>query len=369
MTTERTDSIGYNVPSKRSRDVFQPVTIFDSISKISPPRTRLEEVRKASRRLREKILSGPQVLYYRSFDLIRVPYPVKYGLLNAASVPTPFLHILNRLFVVQYKVSDSIKTLLFSPSDIEKNEETPFFKRLSNSFGMFKDFGKKFIAPTIRTVEEALDITGISPEKVDYISYDHLHTQDLRKWLGSGSRPGYFPNAKLLVMKEEWEAVHGLIPTQAEWYCPKGTEGIDATKIIVLDHSVELGEGVMLIKTPGHTMGNHSLVAHTPEGIYVTSENGVGADNYSPLHSGIPGVKKYAERTGSEVILNGNTLESGLEQYMSMVMEKEIAGQSVRNPLFYGVATSSEMTGYWAFPGIEPTLYLGELEFGKPFTK
>jgi hypothetical protein len=345
---------------------FKPILDFESISKNSPPLTRLEEVRRTARAFREKILSNPQVLYYRSFDLVRVPYPVKYGLLNAANVPTPFLHILNRLFVVQFKTSEGIKTLLFSPSDIVGNEETPFFKRLANSFGAFKEFGKKFLAPPIRSVEEALKLTGISPQDVDYISYDHLHTQDLRKWLGTDTQEAYFPNAKLLVMKEEWEATQGLLPTQREWYCPNGTEGIDPSKVIILENSIELGEGVYLLRTPGHTMGNHSLVVHTPEGIFVTSENGIGADSYSPLHSQIPGVKKYAEKTGVEVILNGNTLESSLEQYISMVMEKEVAGPTLKNPNFYGVATSSELTSYWAFVGVEPTFYFGELEFGRP---
>jgi hypothetical protein len=354
-------------PMEKAQDMgFSPILDFEAIPKNSPPSTRLEAVRKSSRLLREKILSGPQVLYYKSFDLIRVPYPVKYGFLNAAKVPSPYLHILNRVFVVQFNQEGTVKTLLFSPSDIEGNEETPFFKRLSSSFGMFKDLGKKLIAPVIRTVEEALAQTGISPLSVDYISFDHLHTQDLRKWLGTFDNPGYFPNAKLLVMNEEWEAVQGLIPTQADWYCPRGIEGIESEKVWILEDSVHLGGGVSLLRTPGHTMGNHSLVAHTPEGIFVTSENGVGADNYSPLHSNISGVKKYAEQTGSEVILNGNTLESSVEQYISMVMEKEVAGPSVRNPNFYGVATSSEMTSYWAFPGIEPSFYLGELEFGKP---
>jgi len=97
----------------------------------------------------------------------------------------------------------------------------------------------------------------------------------------------------------------------------------------------------------------------------VTSENGVGADAYAPHRSGIPGIRKYAEDTGQEVILNSNTLERGLDQYISMVQEKEVAGKSQRNSDFYNVFCSSELTGYWMFPGIKPTFYFGETEFGE----
>lgn len=167
-------------------------------------------------------------------------------------------------------------------------------------------------------------------------------------------------------MKQEWDSVQGLLPPQADWYCPNGTGGVASDRILVLDGDVSLGQGIALIRTPGHTAGNHSLVAHTPEGIFVSSENGVSADSYSPLKSRIPGVKKYAKTTGMEVILNGNTLESGLEQYISMVQEKEMAGISSRNSDFYNVMPSSEMTSYWLFPGTAPTFSFGRLSFGSP---
>ncbi|MCG3881615.1 hypothetical protein [Psychrobacter sp. Ps3] len=82
------------------------------------------------------------------------------------------------------------------------------------------------VAPIFRNVTQALDEIGLTPEDVDYISYDHLHTQDVRQWLGSKTahedRAAYFPNAKLLVHEKEWQSAQGLLPLQAEWYCPNG---------------------------------------------------------------------------------------------------------------------------------------------------
>lgn len=311
------------------------------------------------------MLKGPEVRYYGSFSLVRVPYPTRYALLNACSVPTPFVHILNRVFVMQVDTDQGLKTLVASPSDIHANAETPFFKRLARSFGPFQEFGKKLLGPVIGTVETTLDRIGLSPEKIDYISYDHLHTQDLRGWLGSGEKTGYFPNAKLLVMRQEWESTLGLLPPQLDWYCPDGIDGIHPSRVVLLEGDTMLGESVALMHTPGHTEGNHSFVAHTPEGLMVTSENGVAPECYAPLASKIPGVARFARQTGMEVILNGNTLERGLDQYISMVQEKEVAGPSIRNTDFPNMACSSELAAYWAFPGVAPTMSFGDLSFGR----
>mgnify|MGYP000219590547 CR=1 FL=1 len=153
------------------------------------------------------------------------------------------------------------------------------------------------------------------------------------------------------------------------WYCPHGIDGIDPSKVILLDGDVKLGESAAILHTPGHTEGNHSFVAHTDEGLFVTSENGVGPDSYAPLRSRIPGMASYAKNTGMEVILNGNTLEGGLDQYISMVQEKEVAGMSTRNPDFPNMACSSELAAYWAFPGAKPTFGFGDLSFGTPVRK
>ncbi len=141
--------------------------------------------------------------------------------------------------------------------------------------------------------------------------------------------------------------------------------GIHPSRVVLLDTDTLLGESVLLMRTPGHTEGNHSFVAHTDEGIFVTSENGVAPDAYAPLASRIPGVAKYARNTGMEVILNGNTLEAGLDQYISMVQEKEVAGASLRDPAFPNMVCSSELAAYWAFPGIRPTFSFGDLSMGK----
>lgn len=345
---------------------IRPLTHFHGSRDATSPQDRLRAVRRAAAAFRETVLDGEPVPFYRSCELVRAPYPTRYAFLNACTMPTPYIHILNRMIVVQYKAGDALKTLLVSPSDYERNKETPFFKRLASSFGPLQGVGERLMAPTMGTVMSWLSELEISPEEVDYISYDHLHTQDLRRLLGTRDEPGLLPNARLLVMAQEWHSARGLLPPQQEWYCPGGLDGVDPDRVVLLQGDTLLGEGVALMRTPGHTEGNHSFVIHTPEGLMVTSENGVAPDAYAPLHSRIPGLADYARATGVEVILNGNTLEGGLNQYLSMIQEKEVAGPSDRHPDFPNVVCSSEMTAYWAFPGMRPTFSFGTLNFGRP---
>lgn len=333
---------------------FTPIRTFDGSRKALGQQARVEDTRAASLAFRQQMLAGPKVRYFESFDLIKVIYPTRYGLRNAYSAErlNEYLHITNRLFVVQYDTPTGLKTLLASPSDHERGGETPFFRRL-------QDTTPKFIVDRVVTryasVPEVLEKIGLKPEDVDYISYDHLHTQDVRRWLGTGDEPALFPNAKLLVHFRELASALDLNPYQADWFPPNGLAGIPESKIVQFDGSVMLGEGIALVHTPGHTEGNHSFVVHTDEGLWVTSENGISADAYAPQRSTIWGVAKYAKAIGTEVIINGNTLEDSVDQYISMVQELTIAGPSKRDERYPNVFPSSELTPCWMFPGTSPS--------------
>lgn len=342
---------------------IRPLKHFDGARDAAAPQDRLREVRRRAQALREEWLDAPEVLFWRSFNLVRAPYPTYYafsGVYADRGFKFPLVHLLNRVFVVQYRDHDgAIRVLLLSPSDVEGNRETPFFKHLAERA---PGFVQALVAPQYHTIDSALQACGLTPADVDYISYDHLHTQDLRRWL-AGPTP-YFPNARLLVHRQEWASTSALLPLQAEWYCPRGIDGIPASRVWCFDGSLSLGPGIALIHTPGHTEGNHSLATRVADGIRVTSENGVGVDSYEPRHSRIDAVRRHALQTGKEVILNGNTLEGSTDQYISMVLEKTLAGPSA-HPDYPNCVTSSERTPFWLFPGERASHLFGEASFGR----
>ncbi|TAL21438.1 MAG: hypothetical protein EPO01_11145 [Aquabacterium sp.] len=338
---------------------------FDGARDAASPQDRLREVRRRAAALRERMMDAPPVHHYRSIDLIRTPYPTYYaytGVFADKGFKFPLVHLLNRMFVVQYADHEgALRTLLMSPSDHEGNRETPFFKRLARQV---PQWAQRFLAPVYATVESALAACGLQPADVDYVSYDHLHTQELRRWLGGTGHQAVFPRAKLLVHRQEWASTLALLPLQADWYCPGGIAGIPVERVVRFDTSLSLGPGVALVHTPGHTEGNHSLAARVPDGIRVTSENGVGVDAYEPKHSRIDAVRRYALASGVEVILNGNTLEGSNDQYISMVLEKTLAGPSA-HPDYPNCAASSERTPFWLFPGERVSHLFGEAAFGQ----
>jgi hypothetical protein len=346
--------------------MFTPIQHFDGARSALRPLQRVDNVRNAAQDFRRDMLAKPRVLFYKTFELVRVPYPSKFAYLNAFGGAMPFVHLCNRLFVIQFSSSQGVKTLLVSPSDWENQRATPFFAELDAKAGPFIGALEALVLKKTATVLECLQSIGLKPEDVDYLTYDHLHTQNLSRWLGGNEEPALFPNAKLLIMREEWESAQSLIPWQNQWYCPNGVSGIDPSRVELLDDSVWLGDGaVALVRTKGHTEGNHSIVAHTDQGLLVTSENGVSLDAYEPRHSQIRGLADFARRTGAEVIINGNTQEYVVDQYISMVQEKCIAGPNPLDERFPNMVPSSEAQPYWLFPGTAPTLRTGSMEFGK----
>jgi hypothetical protein len=116
----------------------------------------------------------------------------------------------------------------------------------------------RHVWPPLGDVLPILGDLGIAPEDVDDITYDHLHTQDVRKWLGTPDRPPAFPNAKLLVTRQEWASAQGPLPLDAQWYCPDGVRGVSEDRVVFLDHDVVLVE-----RGRGHVIRAADLVPHS----------------------------------------------------------------------------------------------------------
>lgn len=344
---------------------MEPVRQFAFDRSALSPAARVRAVRDGARAFREELVAGGSVTFLRSIPLVRVPYPVRFGLAGAPRDVAPYMHIVNRMLVVRFEADGGEQTLVVSPSDADANERTPYFHRLLARYGPLRGAARSLLAPRVHSVPEALALAGVAPDEVDWITYDHLHTQDLRRWLGTDGERGFFPRARLLVPRREWESALAPTGPQRDWYCPAGVSGIDPSRVVLLEGDVRLGRGVVLLATPGHTEGNQSIVLATPEGPLVTSENGVCADAWAPRASRIRGVARWAEQRDVEVVLNANTLERGLDQYVSMIQEREIAGPAADDPRFPRVLPSSELEPYWLFPGLRPTFSLGHPEVGE----
>jgi hypothetical protein len=338
---------------------MEKLTELDEAWRTRSAGARLEAIRAAAPRLKERLHRDRAAKSVVTRDLITLPYPTRYGLCDAHRSIVPYLMITNRMQLVEVATDEGVKRLLVNPSDHERDGAgTPFFARLQA--GM-PEFVNKLVARRHGTVPSRLAELGVDGNSIDWITFDHLHTQDLRRLMTE-----WCPRAKLLVQKDELDIFHGLHPLQRDWYCADGIAGLQPDRFVVLDHDVRLGEGVFLIRTPGHTIGNHSIVLKTERGLWTISENGVSVDNYWPERSEIGGLAGYARATGCEVVLNANTREHSLDQYTSMVLEKLLADPCPDGSGWWQVFPSSELTAHPLLPGLVASYSHKEISGGSP---
>jgi glyoxylase-like metal-dependent hydrolase (beta-lactamase superfamily II) len=312
------------------------------------------------------------VISVRTFPVAVFPYPTEYGLAGAARSPAPYVMMRNATQLVQVEDdSGRLINILVNPTDAERSLEAPFFARQVERYGTFVT--QKVLSRRYPGAAHALAEVGVAPEEIDFITFDHLHTQDVRGLLGTTEpEPGKseptraaFPNAVLLVQRAELRTLEFLHPLQARWYVRDGARAVPRERIAVLDGDYQVGRGFAMVRTPGHTEGNHSLVIHTDRGLWTVSENGVAVECYAPLSSEIGGVRRHARETESEFILNSNTRENSLDQYVSMALEKTLADPSAERPEFPQCFPSSEMVRSRLAPGLRPTFSHGAITWGE----
>jgi len=340
-----------------------PIDPFAAANAESQPGVQLEMLRRDASRFREWFASTGTPDWVGTFDLVTLPYPTRFGLFRAALTPAPFLTLTHRMMVVRWHEPDGRRrTLLFEPTDVELARRTPYFARLTERT---PDLFERLFARPLGDVLGHLRRLGIDAGAVDWITFDHLHTQDVRRWIGtnvpapdiSPREPlsPLLPNTKLIVQKTELESLRNLHPLQLPWYQPQAYTDLRSESIVAIDGDVLLGPGVALLATPGHTIGNHTLVLNTATGIWASSENVIATECLTPEYSRIPGVRSFAQNWGEEVILNANTLEDTARQYNSCVLEKSIVDRSPIDARFLQFFPSSELTRNPFSPGTRPT--------------
>lgn len=368
-------------PSPRTAGL-EAIDHFSASEKEVLPGRQLAAIREAAPSFREWFAGSGSPGWVRTCDLIALPYPRRYALWRAALSPAPYVRIFNRMLAVRWRDADgSARTMLVEPTEHDLAANTPYFAAMEARHPRMRS-----MAVVVHgTVEGHLERLGIAPEEVDYLTFDHLHTQDLRRWLGTtkpapdlvaqGKVPEdmagepldpVFPNARLLVMRAEWEqlADGALHPLQRRWYQQRTFGSLRTDRVEVLDGDTLVGPGIALLRTPGHSIGNHSVVLNTSSGIWTSSENGVHAECYSPERSRIPGLRSHAREWGAEVVLNANTPELAAYQVNSMVKEKLVADRGGPGGEWVQHFPSSELTPWVGSPGTSPSFVWSGITHG-----
>jgi glyoxylase-like metal-dependent hydrolase (beta-lactamase superfamily II) len=348
------------------------LTELDAARAEGNPGVRLDAIRRAGRLLRERLAGDGTALGVRTYPIATFPYPTRYALSSLARSPAPYVMMRNALQIVQVEGDGGRRiTILVNPSEPERSREAPFFSRQIERYGEL--VATRLLSKVHGTLPGALADAGIRPEDVDYVTFDHLHVQDVRGLFGTtepepgkpAPTPAFLPNARLLVQRAELRTLACLHPLQTPWYVKDAIRGVPRDRFVELDGDYAIGGGFALVRTPGHTWGNHSVVVVTDRGAWTISENGVCVDAYAPHASDLPGLRRAAREQDLEVVLNANTREGSLDQYTSMVLEKTLADPSAERPEFPQHFASSEMVRSVLAPGLAPTFSHGVIEHGR----
>lgn len=331
------------------------LTDFDAAWSVARGGPALRAIRVAAEKLRDRFVAGPRVVAVRTLPLTTLLYPTKYAFNSAAMSPAPYVVLTHRCVLVQFLQAGALKTLLFNPSDIEAARATPYFARMIDRFG---ERTTNMLVQKFEPLETQLSTLGLSASDIDYVAFDHFHTQDVRPIVGTtdGVCRARFPNATLFAPQCEWDDWDDLHPYQRAWFVRDGKRNAKTDRVAFTSCDLALGDGVMLVRTPGHTSGNQTLFVSTEHGVWGVSENGTSADNWSPHDSRIAGLATMCRKSELDMVVNSNTPEGGAAQYTSMMLERTLVNRVRRAPAFVQMFPSSEVTPSALAPGLAPTL-------------
>ena len=168
---------------------LKPFHEFDRAQETWPRGDRPAAIREAASEFRARFaVPENRIQGVRTVDIASAGYPVRFAFGGAAKGVNPFINILNRLVVIQYEdFEGDLRTLVYEPTVTEGPTEAPFYDQLLRRYGEFLSY--KVFATFYNDVPQAMAKAGVRLEDVDFISFDHLHVQDVRFVLGSTEPP------------------------------------------------------------------------------------------------------------------------------------------------------------------------------------
>src|SRR5690606_21377341 len=138
-----------------------------------------------------------------------------------------------------------VRTLLVNPTEADLSSRAGFFEQTRRELLPFVP--RELVGRGEGPATLLRTRLGVDPARIDYITFDHLHVQDLRRGLaGEDGRPPLYPNARLLVNRRELETLQALHPLQRPWWIEGALDGVPDDKIVATEGSVSLGRGLAL---------------------------------------------------------------------------------------------------------------------------
>jgi N-acyl homoserine lactone hydrolase len=148
------------------------------------------------------------------------------------------------------------------------------------------DTGHAMTAPNVAPKVSLVDLLAqinVKPEQISFVGISHYHADHT-------GQVASFPKATLLIGKADWDAITSPKPPEGANFKPfeAWTKGDSKVEPLANDKDV-FGDGsVIMLYTPGHTPGHHSLLVKLPQtgNVVITGDAVHFRENYDT--DGVP---------------------------------------------------------------------------------
>jgi glyoxylase-like metal-dependent hydrolase (beta-lactamase superfamily II) len=135
------------------------------------------------------------------------------------------------------------------------------------------DTGHAMTMPKVAPKESLVDLLAkinVKPEQITYVGISHYHADHT-------GQVGSFAKSTLLIGKGDWDAISSPKPGPGVNFAPFAPWTKGGAKVEPQPNDKDIfGDGsVIMLNTPGHTPGHHSLLVKLPSGNFVISGDAV----------------------------------------------------------------------------------------------
>jgi len=147
------------------------------------------------------------------------------------------------------------------------------------------------VAPKVSLVDQLAQI-NLQPEQIKYVGISHYHDDHV-------GQVGSFPKSTLLIGKGDWDELTSPKPRENAATAPFANwiKGDGKVEPVPLDRDV-FGDGsVIMLYTPGHTPGHHSLLVKLPQmgAVLISGDLMHSRENYDT--NGVPSINTDRAQT------------------------------------------------------------------------
>jgi hypothetical protein len=194
----------------------------------------------------------------------------------------------------------------------------------------------------------ALAIDAIDPLSITDVVLTTLQHQSLRTLLGTTHGDGVqgpvspmFPNARVHLGAADWK--RALRSEELAVHERALFARLRDAQLVYVNEPVYLAEGLVIVPTPGLTIGNLSVACRDADGlVHVVSSNVVTRDALSPYESTLPGLLLHTRLRDIDVAPRGDVF-SMARHFAALRLERHLSDRDPNDPRFQLIWPSSEL--------------------------